>query len=333
MNLKRKNDKGLSLMELFFCSAILLSLAAAGARMFDEAVFKGKTFQARMDVELLSAALVLYESSEARPYQSYNYFSEENPNGFYNWSTADIVEHNATWATCGGATEAWSDFSGTSLSSLIGSYLNAVPRDPWNRPYIINTAAGYVASASADGKASGPGDAFGITEDGRGRDIVRYYLDEPLVLKEIVVYDMNQNGRLDRGVDYFDMIFNKDVVVGSNASVASYIEVGATDAGPFAALDGSSVPAAGVIGATIRVKNNGRILRIAIAEDAGAGDFLSKWFRIKCVSLPAKASEPISEFFFDMDPYCRVDLGLSKNTHRPVRSSHNQPKKPRMSMI
>jgi len=63
--------------------------------------------------------------------------------------------------------------TGTSLTPLVGRYVQELPGDPWGHPYLVDTDVGFVVSHGADGRPGGCG---------RDRDHFVYYKPEPRVL-------------------------------------------------------------------------------------------------------------------------------------------------------
>jgi len=269
----------------------MLILVGIAGYFLDDYVYKSKVAKAQQDLDMFAAAINLYDAVESSPFKAYNYNSDGQPNGIFSWYAANVATSAAEWSTMGGASAAWNDYSKNSLSSLVGTYLKTIPKDPWGSQYVLNTAAGYVASLGADMKTSTLGDTNGITEFGREKDIVRYYLGEPLILAGVEINDRNSNGTIDAG-EFIDFIFNKDIQ--TTGATATALQKSDTETGTYATL------AAGyslVDSATpMKPLDNGRVLRFGFSAGAALSDFNGKWFRIDTA-----AAAPL----LDMDPmYC-----------------------------
>jgi len=289
MYFRSNKKKGFSLIELIIALTIMLILVGIAAFFLEDYIYKSKVAKANQDLDMFAAAINLYDAVENSPFKAYNYNSDGQPNGIFSWYAANVATSAAEWSTMGGASTAWNDYSKNSLSSLVGTYLKTVPKDPWGSTYVLNTAAGYVASLGTDMKTSTLGDTNGITEFGRERDIVRYYLGEPLILARVDIYDKNNNGTIDAG-EFVDFVFNKDI-----QATATYnaLQNSDTETGTYTTLDTNSSLSSAT---PMRPLDNGRVLRFGFSAGAPLSEFNGKWFRIDTA-----ATTPI----LDMDPmYC-----------------------------
>jgi len=321
-----RRRKGFSLIELLVAITIMLILVGVAAFFLEDYTYKAKVAKAQQDLDMFANAINYYEALEAKNFVGYNYLNALNTDSnFTTWYNALVASYDAgaTWAAAGGAGVPWHDFSTNALHSLVGSYLKTVPTDPWGSKYYLNTAAGYVASLSADGKMSfGGNNSQGITEVGRGRDIVKYYLGQYLILTGVNVRDDNGDGVLTAG-DFIEFTFNKDVQHG--VQLTSF-ESSADDGATWIALgtDGSAVPAAdltkfymsgnstaGGTSGAIRVLDNGRKVRFVIDGMTGTGTFVGtnsipvaqlvgKLYRINSTAVN---DTYYSKTVMDMDPY------------------------------
>ncbi len=320
-----RKKKGFSLIELLVAITIMLILVGVAAFFLEDYTYKAKVAKAQQDLDMFASAINYYEALEAKNFVGYNYLNANNTDSnfttWYNALVASFDNASPTWAAAGGAQVAWHDFSSNALHSLIGSYLKTVPTDPWGSKYYLNTAAGYVASLSADGKMSyGGNNSEGITEVGRGRDIIKYYLGQYLILTGVNIRDDNGDGVLTAG-DFIEFTFNKDVQHGVGlASFESSVDDGAS--WQVLGTAGSAIPAAdlgkfymngasdaGASSGAIRVLDNGRKVRFVINGMTAGGpvgtasipvsQLVGKLYRINTTAVNGVYSKTV----MDMDPY------------------------------
>jgi len=328
---RRLKRRGFSLIELLIAVTIMLVLAGIAAYFLDDYLYKSKVAKATQDLDLFSSALNTRDALEVPVFSNYNYSGNTNNTFGYSWYHAFIAQSQATWSAQGGADSAWNDYSNNSLKSLLGKYLKTVPVDPWGAPYLLNTAVGYVASMGSDNLTCLGGNTYGITETGREKDIVAYYLGGPITLIDVVIYDFNANFKIDNN-EYIDFIFSKDVQVYSGANAAGMI--GEFEDAPDVAFTAPTNPpsfyttvtgAGAVFNGPIRLKDNGRIMRFFITglgAPLDASNMIGRYLR----AFIDPATPGYNLNIRDMDQYFKfVDVNL--NFGRPVNSAYNPPVK------
>lgn len=327
-NREVRGRKGFSLIELLITVTIMLLLVGVAAFYLEDYVYKSKVSKAQQDLDMFRSAINLKDAVEATPFRTYNYADESLNAYFYNWNTALVANFNADWGTFGGATAAWSNYATKSLSDLIGTYLKNVPKDPWGMPYVVNTAAGYVASMGADMKTSTSGSTDGITEVGRGKDIVSYYLGDKFVLVDVAVYDKNGDGSIQAG-EYVDFKFNKDVQLVTNTDLDDDILLADDEMGTGTAMSGLTIP---VTFPTVgRLKDDGRTLRCVFGEDHPASTIVGKWATVNADQATGLGYN-INSHIFDMDQYFKNPTA-AKAFGRPITSLNNPARQVRFEIV
>jgi|GEM_PF-3804972 len=317
-----KKRKGFSLIELLVAVTIMLLLVGIAAFYLEDYIYKSKVAKAYQDLDMFRSALNLRDSVESSAFSNYNYANNDSDVYYYAWHTDKVASNDANWGTFGGATEAWSNYAANSLSGLIGTYLKNVPKDPWGMPYVLNTSAGYIASLGTDMKTGIGGNTAGITEAGREKDLVSYYLGDKLILTDVVVYDKNNDGSIQTN-EYIDFTFNKDV---QNVSAANLItDILLSDKETTAASSGTQLGSitAPVVSftAVAKMKDNGRTLRCLFGENHPATDIIGKWVAVN-TALDTGLGYSINGHLFDMDQYFKSPTG-SQAFGRPVSSKFN----------
>ena len=305
----RKRKSGFSLIELLVAITIMLLLVGIAAWFLDDYLYKAKVAKAQQDLDMFAGALRLYDSLENSPFSSYNYSTAVAGAGGtqkFSFFPIAIASYWAAFGTVGGAATQWSDYSSNSLVGLIGSYLKTVPPDPWGSAYLLNTSSGALSSMGADLVTCVGGNSFGITETGRSRDIVNYYLGDKLVLSAVSIWDNNNNGTVD-AVEYIDFTFNKDVqAVNQNMSTTNCFEI-STDGGlTWGPLTAGVTPYfinAGQIQSIspVRLQNDARTLRYVFYQGVTMNTLLGKLIRVK-ISNPVDGT---SSFIMDTDQYSK----------------------------
>jgi hypothetical protein len=316
----------------------MLVLVGVAAFYLEDYTYKAKVAKAGQDLDMFASALTYYDTLEEKVFSGYNYLNAINTDvNFTSWYNALLASYNAannaTWNAAGGGAVAWGDFSNNTLHALVGTYLKSVPTDPWGAKYYLNTSAGYVASLAADGKMSwGGNDSEDITEVGRGKDIVKYYLGKNIFLTNVNVMDTNLDGELKAG-DYIEFVFNKDIQHGagltsfesSDDGTSNWQVLGTAGASAIPATDltkfymsGAHVPL-GTSG-VIKPLNNGRTIRFVISGMTATGavgtntipvpQILGKYFRINTTAVNGVYSKTI----VDMDRYIYNPSSAARTT-------------------
>lgn len=325
---RRFGRRGFSLIELLIAVTIMLVLAGIAAYFLDDYLHKSKVAKVTQDLDLFASALNTRDALESPIFSNYNYSGSTANTVGYSWFHAFVVQYNASWASFGGASDAWNDYSNNSLKSLLGKYLKTVPVDPWGAPYLLNTSAGYIASMGSDNKTCIGGAIVGITETGREKDIVQYYLGGPIKLVDVIVYDFNANFKIDNN-EFIDFVFNKDIqnYVGADANgiigeFEDSIDLAFTTPVNPPQIQQSVVAAGGTFSGPIRLKDNGRILRFvaeALPSPLEADQVVGRYFR--ATYDPATF---VNVDLRDMDQYFKF-VDASNNFGRPYNSGYNAP--------
>ncbi|MEZ7892397.1 MAG: prepilin-type N-terminal cleavage/methylation domain-containing protein [Candidatus Wallbacteria bacterium] len=315
MYFRSNKKKGFSLIELIIALTIMLILVGIAAFFLEDYIYKSKVAKAQQDLDMFGAAINLYDAVESSPFKAYNYNSDGNPNGIFSWYAANVATSAAKWSTMGGTDQAWGDYSKNSLTTLVGTYLKTVPKDPWGSQYVLNTAAGYVASLGTDMKTSPMGNSNGMTEYGRERDIVRYYLGDAVMLSRVEINDVNNNGTIDGG-EFVDFIFNKDIQysgVNNTAFLGADKETDAPTAGITTTALTNATP--------MRIKDNGRVIRFGYTAGIPLSSINGKWFTVD--SAAGK--------IFDMDPMFNAKAD-GATPGRTVVSTSNAPRQAKVKI-
>ncbi|MEZ7892398.1 MAG: prepilin-type N-terminal cleavage/methylation domain-containing protein [Candidatus Wallbacteria bacterium] len=314
MHFRSMRKKGFSLIELVISLSIMLILVGIAEYFFDDYVFKSKVAKAQQELDMFADALNLYDAVESSPFKAYNYNSDGQPNGIFSWYAANVGTSADFWSTMGGTDQAWGDYSKNSLTTLVGTYLKTVPKDPWGSQYVLNTAAGYVASLGTDMKTSPMGNSNGMTEYGRERDIVRYYLGDAVMLSRVEINDVNNNGTIDGG-EFVDFIFNKDIQysgVDKTAFLVADKEADTPAAIATPVLDNS---------VAMRIKDNGRVIRFGFSAGVPLSSINGKWFTV----------DTATPKIFDMDPMFNAK-GDGATIGRTVVSTSNTPRQAKVKI-
>ena len=323
-----RRRKGFSLIELLVTVTIMLLLVGVAAFYLEDYVYKSKVSKAQQDLDMFRSAVNMRDAIETKPFSTYNYADSTSNTYFYDWNTDKVATFNVDWTTFGGASTAWSNFATKSLSDLIGTYLKNVPKDPWGVPYVVNTAAGYIASTGTDMRTSTVGNTNGITEVGREKDIVAYYLGDKLVLTDAVVYDTDNDGAIDAG-EYMDLKFNKDVQTVTGANVADGILLSSEETVPGTQMD--AVTPAFSFSTVAKLKDNGRILRCVFGEAHAASEIIGKWAQVETPGVTGLGYS-VSSYFFDMDPYFVPNV-TGFTFGRPIVSTCNPARQVRFEIV
>lgn len=314
MYFRSNKKKGFSLIELIIALTIMLILVGIAAFFLEDYIYKSKVAKANQDLDMFGAAINLYDAVESSPFKAYNYNSDGNPNGIFSWYAANVGTSADFWSTMGGTDQAWGDYSKNSLTTLVGTYLKTVPKDPWGSQYILNTAAGYVASLGTDLKTAAMGNTNGMTEYGRERDIVRYYLGDAVMLSRVEINDVNNNGTIDAN-EFVDFIFNKDIQYSGVTRTSFTVADKETDtqAQVAAPVLDNAVP--------MRIKDNGRVIRFGFSAGVPLSSINGKWFAV------GTATPTI----FDMDPMFNAK-GDGATIGRTVVSTSNAPRQAKVKV-
>jgi len=329
----RRRKGGFSLIELLIAVTIMLLIVGIAAFFLEDYLYKSKAAKALQDLDIFASALQLRNSVEPAVFSAYNYNSQvQGQTVFFSWYPIAIAGWGAGWAASGGATSVWSDYSANSLNALIGSYLASVPKDPWGMPYVLNTSAGYIASMGSDLNTCIGGNSNGITESGREKDLVRYYLGDKLVMTSIAVTDVDNSNTVSGG-DYMDITFNKDVqwtgaainLTPATGLATSDFQIADYETGPWP----GTFPLAVDFGATvnggnmIRLKDNGRVLRLIFPNTVVNTRVLGKWMRFNCSNY-FNGTITCNSRIVDMDQYSKGTLsGSLFSFGRPLLSTNN----------
>lgn len=317
-----RNKGGFSLIELLIGVTIMLIIVGIAAFFLEDYLYKSKVAKAQQDLDIFASAVNLRNAVEPAVFSAYNYNTQAVGNTLYfSWYQPAVAGWNALWNTVGGAASIWGDYSGNSLNSLIGAYLTTVPKDPWGMPYQLNTSAGYIASMASDLITCKGGNSFGITESGREKDIVRYYLGDKLILSSVAITDVDNSNSVTGG-DYCDFTFNKDVQW-TGAAVGI---VPATDFVLDNAETGTFVtaPAAndfGTAASLVRLQDNGRVVRLIFPPTVTSTNVLGKWIKVKMTSY-FNGVLTCNPKILDMDQYAKSGLGSYFFGH-PLTSDNN----------
>lgn len=327
-NREVRGRKGFSLIELLVTVTIMLLLVGVAAFYLEDYVYKSKVSKAQQDLDMFRSAVNMRDAIESKPFSTYNYADSSANTYFYKWNTDKVATFNADWTTIGAASAAWSNFATKSLSDLIGTYLKNVPKDPWGVPYVVNTAAGYIASTGTDMRTSTVGNTNGITEVGREKDIMAYYLGDKLVLTDAVVYDTNNSGAIDAG-EYMDLKFNKDVQTVTAADLITGLRLSSEETVQGTLINGTT-PAFS-FSTVAKLKDNGRILRCVFGEAHAASEIIGKWMQVEAAATTGLGYS-ISTIFFDMDPYFVPNAGTA-TFGRPIVSTCNPARQVRFEIV
>ncbi len=336
-NLRRKKSGAFSLIELLVAITIMLLLVGIAAWFLDDYLYKSKVAKASQDLDMFAGAVRLYDSLENTPFSAYNYSTAligSAGNKYFSFYPLAMNVYAAVWGTLGGATTQWTDFSQNSLTSLIGTYLKTVPPDPWGSPYLINTSSGVISSMGSDLLTCYGGNSFGITETGRTRDIVNYYLGDKLTLATVYVWDNNNNGTIEYG-EYMDFTFNKDIQHPTTGiPVATAFEF-SSDNVTWASFGASGVatgaPAAGFYlsavanQAVVRLRNNPRVLRYTFTNGIPMNSIVG--YAARVTTRSATTSDGLSAFIADTDQYCKqlTLVPFRGGYGRPFQAAFNPP--------
>jgi len=329
-NREVRGRKGFSLIELLVTVTIMLLLVGVAAFYLEDYVYKSKVSKAQQDLDMFRSAINMRDAIETKPFSTYNYNDESANAYFYSWNTSSVAGFQDTWGTFGCATTAWSNYATNSLGNLIGTYLKNVPKDPWGMPYIVNTAAGFISALGTDMKFSTACGTAGITESGREKDIVAYYLGDKLILTDVVVTDTNNDGSIQAG-EYIDFKFNKDVQLPTAGDLVAAVKLCDSEVTPLTTTTLSGVDTTTSFSAVGKMKDNGRVLRCVFNEDHPASSIIGQWASFN-TDDDTGLSYNINSTIFDMDPYVKNPTG-SKEFGRPITSTNNPARQIRFELV
>lgn len=283
-----RRRKGFSLIELLVVMVITLVLVGVAAMYLEEYVYKGKVSKAMQDLDMFRSALQLYDATEPSPFKNYNYQGNGEAATFgFAYSTTNIAAYNAKFATLGGASVAWTNYSANSLKDFLGKYLLTLPADPFGGTYVVNSSAGYVASWGADLSTA--------SNVGRNKDLLVYYLNEIPVLTDVIINDNDASKTITAG-DYIDLVFNKDVT--SPDALLAAGDFIYTDEDLNIDANVTAMVLGDVLGdkSAVRIKNDGRTLRYVV-DVAPAENLIGKKIKFKSTSTTAVTISDNNPYF------------------------------------
>jgi len=184
-----RGRRGFSLLELLIALSIIIIMTGAATLYLGDILFKSKVSKAKNDMETFVTALTLHDA--------------ENPS-----SQLDSGLIGASPASRIRSTEVTER---DTLANLVGTYLLALPNDPWGAGYKVNSYMGYVKTYAEDYALSGTSKY--------DKDIMSFYLPENLFLAKVRADDLNGNTVLDTG-DEIQLYFSKSVRCNLNAGAA-----------------------------------------------------------------------------------------------------------------
>ncbi|MDD5089685.1 MAG: prepilin-type N-terminal cleavage/methylation domain-containing protein [Candidatus Wallbacteria bacterium] len=197
-----RTRRGFSLLELLIALSILIIMTGAATLYLGDILFKAKVAKAKNDMETFVTAVTLHDA--------------EVPE--------DLLDTGLIGTSAFSRILATSVVEQETLANLVGTYLLALPTDPWQAGYKINAYSGYVKSYASDYALAGTSKY--------DKDIQSYYLPENLFLAKVRADDLNGNTILDTD-DEIVLYFSKSVRCNANVNT-----VAAT------AYDGTAVAAA-----------------------------------------------------------------------------------------